>query len=194
MQENQKRKSQPIKNLVTAAMMMALGLVLPFLTGQIPEVGSMMLPMHLPVLLCGLICGWQYGGVVGFVLPLFRYVLFGMPPMPAGVAMAFELATYGAVVGWLYSHARWQCVVSLYRCLIAAMIAGRLVWAAVRVVMTGVAGVPFTWELFLSGALLTAIPGIILQLIVIPAVMVALNRTGLVRFRRGETKADKAGC
>ena len=195
MQENQTRKNQSIKNLVTAAMLMALGLVLPFLTGQIPEVGSMMLPMHLPVLLCGLICGWQYGAVVGFVLPLFRYVLFGMPPiMPTGIAMAFELAAYGAVVGYLYSHARWQCVVSLYRCLIAAMIAGRLVWAAVRVVMTGVAGVPFTWELFLSGALLTAIPGIILQLIVIPAVMVALNRTGLVRFRKGETEADKAGC
>lgn len=192
MQENQ--RGHAVKNLVTAAMMMALGLVLPFLTGQIPEVGSMMLPMHLPVLLCGLICGWQYGGVVGFVLPLFRYMLFGMPPMPMGVAMAFELAAYGAVVGYLYSHARWQCVVSLYRCLIAAMIAGRLVWAAVRVVMTGVAGVPFTWELFLSGALLTAIPGIILQLIVIPAVMVALNRTGLVRFRKGEARTDKAGC
>ena len=191
MQENQ--RGHAVKNLVTAAMMMALGLVLPFLTGQIPEVGSMMLPMHLPVLLCGLICGWQYGGVVGFVLPLFRYMLFGMPPMPVGIAMAFELAAYGAVVGYLYSHARWQCVVSLYRCLIAAMIAGRLVWAAARVVMTGVAGVPFTWELFLSGALLTAIPGIILQLIVIPAVMVALNRTGLVRFRKSE-KADRAGC
>lgn len=69
-----------IWNLVLSAMFMAIGLVLPFFTGQIPQIGSMLLPMHLPVLLCGLICGWQYGGVVGFVLPLLRYVMFGMPP------------------------------------------------------------------------------------------------------------------
>jgi len=176
--------NSPVKNLALAALFMALGLVLPFLTGQIPQIGNMMLPMHLPVMLCGLICGWQYGGVVGFVLPLFRHLLFGMPPMPAGIAMAFELAAYGAVAGFLYARSRWQCVISLYRCLIAAMIAGRLVWAAARVVMTGVSDVPFTWEIFLSGALLTAIPGIILQLLVIPALMVALDRTGLVRFRK----------
>ena len=177
-----------VKNLALSAMFMALGLVLPFLTGQIPQIGNMMLPMHLPVLLCGLICGWQYGGAVGFVLPLFRYVLFGAPPMPMGIAMAFELAAYGAVVGFLYAHSRWQCVVALYRCLILAMIAGRVVWAAARMVLLGVSSVPFTWEIFLSGALLTAIPGIILQLIVIPAVMVALNRTGLVPFHKDTAK------
>lgn len=188
----QKPMNQPVRNLVTAAMLMALGLVLPFFTGQIPQVGAMMLPMHLPVMLCGLICGWQYGAAVGFVLPLLRYVLFGAPPMPAGVAMAFELAAYGGVVGFLYERSRWQCVIALYRCLIAAMIVGRLVWAAARVVMTGVAGVPFTWEIFLSGALLTAIPGIVLQLIVIPAVMVAMDRTGLVRFRR--QSAGQSNC
>ena len=81
-----------IKNLVTAAMLLAVGIVLPFFTGQIPQIGSMLLPMHLPVLVCGLICGWQYGGIVGFILPLLRYALFGMPPMPNGIAMAFELA------------------------------------------------------------------------------------------------------
>ena len=173
-----------IKNMVLAAMFMALGLVLPFLTGQIPQIGNMMLPMHLPVLLCGLVCGWQYGGIVGFVLPLFRYMLFAMPPMPTGIAMAFELATYGAVVGFLYARSRWQCVIALYRCLLAAMIAGRVVWAAARIIMTGVTSVPFTWEIFLSGAFLTAIPGIILQLIVIPAIMVAMDRTGLVPFHK----------
>lgn len=176
---------QYIKNMVLAAMFMALGLVLPLLTGQIPQIGNMMLPMHLPVLLCGLICGWQYGGIVGFVLPLFRYVLFGMPYiMPTGIAMAFELAAYGAVVGFLYARSRWQCVIALYRCLIIAMVAGRVVWAAARLVLMGVAKQPFTWELFLSGALLTAIPGIILQLIVIPAIMVAMDRTGLVPFHK----------
>ena len=91
MQQTKVRRE--IRNLVLAAMFVALGLVLPFLTGQVPQIGNMLLPMHLPVLLCGLICGWQYGGVVGFILPPLRYVMFGMPPIfPTGVAMAFELA------------------------------------------------------------------------------------------------------
>lgn len=175
-------------NMVWAAMFMALGLVLPFMTGQIPQIGSMLLPMHLPVLLCGLICGWQYGAAVGFVLPLLRFALFGMPPIfPTGIAMAFELAAYGLLAGLLYNRAKWRCVVSLYRCLIAAMIGGRLVWGVVRVLLTGVAGNAFTWQMFMAGAFLNAIPGIILQLIAIPVVMVALDRTGMVPF--GENKA-----
>ena len=188
-----KNTKQPTRNFVLAAMFMALGLVLPFLTGQIQQIGNMLLPMHLPVLVCGLICGWQYGAVVGFVLPLLRFVLFGMPPIyPMGVSMAFELAAYGFLVGWLYSHSRWQCIISLYRCLLAAMVGGRLVWGAVRVLLSGVAGQAFTWEMFLSGALLTAIPGIVLQLTLIPALMLALDRTGLVKFRRAEPKEKTA--
>ena len=111
-----KRINQAGKNLVSAAMLLALGLVLPFLTGQIPQIGNMMLPMHLPVLLCGLICGWQYGAMVGFVLPLFRSALFYAPAPPMCYVMAFELAAYGAVVSFLYERSRWQCVVALYRC------------------------------------------------------------------------------
>ena len=188
-----KNARQTTKNFVLAAMFMALGLVLPFLTGQIQQIGNMLLPMHLPVLVCGLICGWQYGAVVGFVLPLLRFVLFGMPPIyPMGISMAFELAAYGFLVGWLYSHSRWQCIISLYRCLLAAMVGGRLVWGAVRVLLSGVAGQAFTWEMFLSGALLTAIPGIVLQLTLIPALMLALDRTGLVKFRRAEPKEKTA--
>jgi len=180
------KKQSPVQTLVTAALMLALGLVLPFFTGQIPQIGGMLCPMHLPVLLCGLLCGWRYGLAVGFILPPLRYALFGMPPIfPTGAAMAFELAAYGFLAGFLYARSRWQCVVALYRCLIAAMLGGRLVWAAVRVVLSGVSGEAFTWQMFLSGAFLTAIPGIILQLVFIPAVMVALDRTGLVRFRRG---------
>lgn len=174
-----------IWNLVLSAMFMAIGLVLPFFTGQIPQIGSMLLPMHLPVLLCGLICGWQYGGVVGFVLPLLRYVMFGMPPIfPTGLAMAFEMAAYGMIAGALYKHSKWQCVVALYRSLLIAMVGGRIVWGAVMVVLSGVSGQAFTWHLFLSGAFLTAIPGIILQMVFIPALMVALDRTGMVRFAR----------
>jgi thiamine transporter ThiT len=86
-------------------MFVALGLILPFFTGQIPKVGSMMLPMHIPVLLCGLICGWKYGLMAGAVLPLLRSALFGMPPLfPTAAAMAFELAAYGFLSGFRCGH------------------------------------------------------------------------------------------
>lgn len=176
----------PIRTLSLAALLLALGFVLPFFTGQIPQVGSMLCPMHLPVLLCGFLCGWRYGLGVGFVLPLLRSALTGAPPMfPAAIAMAFELAAYGFLSGFLYARSRRQGAAALYRCLISAMIGGRIVWAAARVVLSGVSGQAFTWQMFLSGAFLTAIPGILLQLAFIPAVMVALDRSGLLRFRRG---------
>ena len=158
-------KSKNVKNMVLAAMFLALGLVLPFFTGQIPQIGSMLLPMHIPVFLCGLICGWQYGAAVGFVVPLLRSVLFGMPPLfPTALSMAFELLTYGLVVGLLYSRSRWQCVRALYRCLVLAMVAGRAVWGVVQAVLLGLTGSAMTFQIFLAGALLNAIPGIIVQL------------------------------
>ena len=175
--------SKTTKNLTLSAMFLAIGMVLPFLTGQIPQIGNMMLPMHIPVLLCGLICGWQYGAVLGFVLPLLRYLVFGMPVLfPTGIAMAFELMTYGLVIGLVYSRSRWKCIIALYRALISAMIAGRLVWAAAQVILLGVSGSVFTVQMFLAGAFLNAVPGIIIQLVLIPVVMAALGRTGLVHF------------
>ena len=183
------------KKLTLSAMFLAIGMVLPFLTGQIPQIGNMMLPMHIPVLLCGLICGWQYGAVLGFILPLVRYLVFGMPVLfPTGTAMAFELMTYGLVIGLIYSFSRWKCIIALYRALIGAMIAGRIVWAAAQMILLGVSGGAFTMKMFLAGAFFNAVPGIIIQLVLIPTVMVALGRTGLVHFhthRKEEAAEEK---
>lgn len=172
-------KNSNIKNLALAAMFMALGLVLPFFTGQIPQIGKMLLPMHIPVLLCGLICGWKYGLAVGFVTPLLRSVIFGMPILyPMAIGMAFELMTYGFVIGFLYERSHWKCVFALYRCLIIAMLSGRIVWGIAQMVLLGVGQNGFTYQAFIAGAFLDAIPGIIIQLVLIPAVMVLLNKTG----------------
>lgn len=181
MNKNQKT----VRNLTLSAMFLAVGMVLPLLTGQIQQIGNMLLPMHIPVFLCALICGWKYGLPMAFILPLFRSVVFGMPPIyPTALAMAFELATYAFVAGILYEKSRWQCVRALYRCLLAAMVSGRIVWGIVQMVLLGIGGSAFTFQAFIGGALLNAVPGIILQLILVPAVMVALNRTKLVPFRK----------
>ena len=186
-------KKQSLKNMVLAAMFLGLGLVLPFLTGQIKWIGNMLLPMHIPVLLCGLICGWQYGLVIGFILPVMRTMLFGMPPLyPTAVSMSFELAAYGFIIGFLYSHSRWQCVKSLYRCMIIAMLSGRIVWGIAQVLLLGLGDNGFTVHAFVSGAFLNAIPGIILQLILIPSIMVLLNRAKLVPFLNSKQMKEKA--
>lgn len=180
------KKRNPVLDLTLSAMFLAAGLLLPLLTAQIKQIGSMLLPMHIPVIMCGLICGWKYGLGVGFVTPLLRSLIFSRPVIyPDAIAMAFELATYGFVVGLLYGRSRWKCIVSLYRSMIIAMLAGRVVWGAAQVILCGLGGADaFTWELFFAGAFLNAIPGIILQLVFIPAMMLVLNRTGLVKFSR----------
>lgn len=165
-----------VEKLTLSAVFLALGIVLPFLTGQIPAVGNMLLPMHIPVLLCGFVCGWQWGLLTGFVLPIMRSALFSMPPMmPTAMAMAFEMAVYGAVTGLLYQSLT-KNMASVYISLVSAMIAGRLAWGTVSIIFYGIAGKSFGWQFFLGGALLNAVPGIILQLVLIPLVILTLKR------------------
>ena len=170
--------SQYVRKLTYSALCLAMALVLPFLTGQIPEVGSMLCPMHIPALLCGFLCGWPWGLGMGFAAPLLRYVIFGMPPMPTALAMAFELAAYGAVAGLLYRLLPKKSV-NVYVSLVGAMIAGRVVWGAVQYVILGLRGTTFTVSAFLAGAVTTAIPGIILQLVLIPPLVMVLRKTKL---------------
>ena len=168
-----------VRRLTYAAPYLAIALVLPFITGQIPEIGSMLCPMHIPALLCGFLCGWPWGMAVGFIAPLLRSVLFGMPALfPGAVAMAFELAVYGGMAGWLYRALPRKRGIT-YAVLILSMIAGRIVWGAARVILAGLSGSSFTWALFLAGAFTNAIPGIILQLILIPVLVIAMDRAGL---------------
>ena len=165
-----------VQKLVLAAMFMAIGLVLPFITGQIPAIGKMLCPMHLPIMLCGIFCGWQYGLIVGFITPLLRGVLFGMPALiPGGVSMAFELATYAVVIAIVY-RALPKKLLAIYVSLIVSMIAGRIVWGIARLIIAGVVGNAFTASMFIASGITNAIPGIIAQLILIPAIVMASRK------------------
>ena len=172
--------STQLRKLTYSALYMAIALILPFVTGQIPEIGAMLCPMHIPALLCGFMCGWPWGVAVGFISPLLRSVMFGMPAMfPAAIAMAFELAVYGGMAGLLYSRLprkKWM----IYAALLISMIAGRVVWGAVQALLAGLSGNSFTWTLFLTGAVINAIPGIIMQLALIPVLVVTMDTAGLM--------------
>ena len=168
-----------VRKLTYSALCLAMALVLPFLTGQIPEIGSMLCPMHIPALLCGFLCGWPWGLAVGFISPILRSMVFGMPPMFAATSMAFEMAVYGAVAGIMYSvlpKKKWAIYVSL----IVAMILGRIAWGGIQFVLAGLQNTEFTVELFLAGAVTSAIPGIILHLILIPFIVMTLERVNLM--------------
>jgi len=172
-------KTHSLRLLIIAALCLALALVLPFLTGQIREIGNMLCPMHIPILLCGYLAGGVYGAAVGFLAPIVRFLLFGMPPlMPTGLAMAFELATYGFVAGALYRKFPKKTLSAIYVSLLAAMVAGRLVWGIVQFLLAGLQGTSFPFSAFLAGALLNAIPGILLQLVLIPVLVRALKKAG----------------
>ena len=165
-----------VNKLVYASLFLALALVLPFLTGQIPQIGAMLTPMHFPVLLCGYFCGWQWGMAVGFLAPLVRSVLFGMPVMyPMAVCMALELATYAAVSGMLYqSLPQKRCF--LYLSLAVAMISGRLVWGLARFLCAGLDPDAFGLSAFWTGAVGMSIPGILLQLVIVPVLVTVAEK------------------
>lgn len=168
-----------VRKMVSSALYLALALVLPFLTGQIPEIGSMLCPMHLPALLCGFMCGWPWGLAVGLISPLLRSVIFGMPPMfPTAVSMAFEMAVYGAAAGILYRvlpKKSW----SIYVTLLTAMVAGRIVWGGIQFLLAGLRSTEFSLSLFLAGAVTNAIPGIVVQIVLIPILVAAMEKAGL---------------
>ena len=162
--------------IVWSGVFIALGVVLPFLTGQIQSIGNKLLPMHLPVLLCGFVCGAPYGLVVGFVVPLLRSILFGMPPMfPTAVSMAFELCVYGLVTGVLYRRLPKKNSM-IYVSLVGAMIIGRVVAGGVNMVLYGIQGSGYSIQMFMAGMFLNAVPGLILQLVLIPVIIMLLRK------------------
>lgn len=169
-----------IRRLTLTAMFIALGYLLPFLTGQIPQFGTMLGPMHIPALLCGFVCGWQYGLVAGAIMPLLRSATLGMPYIfPNAVAMAFELAAYGCAAGLLY-RALPKHIAFVYVTLVLSMLIGRAVWGlASAVLMMGTENV-FTTQAFLAGAFINAWPGIVLHILVIPPVVLGLRRAKLM--------------
>ena len=163
-------------NLTLAAVCLALCMVLPFLTANIPEIGSALCPMHIPVFLCAFLCGPWWAVSVGVAAPLLRFLLVGMPPVfPTGLAMCFELAAYGMIAGLLYKMLPKKPV-NIYVSLIAAMLGGRVVWGMARVIMSGVSGAGFTWAAFMAGAFTNAVPGIIVHILLIPVIVMALQK------------------
>ncbi|HHU84200.1 MAG TPA: ECF transporter S component [Clostridiales bacterium] len=177
------KKKKSIIKMVLAAFFLALAYVMPFLTGQIQEIGSMLCPMHIPVLLCGFICGWPWGLAVGLIAPLLRSLTLGMPPLfPTAVCMTFELAAYGAIAGLMHKLLPRKKPY-IYASLLIAMLVGRLVWGVAMFACMGINGGSFTFAAFIAGAFTNAIPGIILQIVLIPILVMLLDSPKVLNLR-----------
>ncbi len=171
-----------VTRLVLAAFFLAMALVLPFVTGQIPEIGNMLLPMHIPVMLCGFICGGPWGAAVGFIAPLLRHLIFGMPYAPTCYGMAVELAVYGLTCGLFYKLLPKK-IPYIYVTLIISMLLGRIAWGlSWSLVLTRLFTVPydFTLAYFFTEGFAKALLGIAVQIVIIPAVVIALRKQKLM--------------
>ncbi len=184
------QKKSSLYRMIVTAVLLALGLVLPFLTGQLPTIGKLLSPLHIPALICGLTCGWGWGAALGAILPLLRMVLFGMPAAPAAYPMAFELCTYGLVTGLVYpwlrrtlceKHGASRLVVILAS-MGLAMVLGRLVGGAAKALLLSggvIPGVPLTFVAFVASYFVDTAVGAVVHLVVVPSIVLALEKAHL---------------
>ena len=168
------------RNLVFTALCIAIGLLLPSVFHLFGS-GSQFLPMHLPVLLCGFLCGWPWGAACGLLTPLLSSLLTQMPPIfPTAPAMMLELCTYGILTGIFYRKLH----LNVYLALLGAMLGGRVVSGLANALFMGIAHVPYGFEMFLTASFVTALPGIIIQLVIIPLLALALQKAGFLPSRK----------
>ncbi len=171
-----------VKKITVAAVCLALAMLLPFLTGQIQQLGNALSPMHIPVLLCGFICGAPYGFIIGLISPILRFALFGMPPIfPKGIIMVFELAAYGLSAGLLYKMLPKK-IPNIYVSLILSMLIGRTVAGIAKFVLVTffAPNIPFGWAIFWTDYFVTSLPGIILHIVLIPVIVISLKKAKLI--------------
>ncbi len=167
------------KRLILAGLCIALGIVLPVAFHSVANAGSIFLPMHIPVLLCGLICGWPYGLACGVLAPLLSSLITGMPPMAFLPSMLCELAVYGFVSGLLMRYVKTgKLLADLYISLVGAMLLGRLVLGLLNAVIFR-AG-EYSIAVWTTSAFVTALPGILLQIAIIPVLVFALKKAKLI--------------
>lgn len=164
-----------IRNMVFCALCIALGLVLPMAFHFIPNAGSIFLPMHIPVLLCGLLCGPYFGLLCGFLVPILSSILTGMPPAPILPGMICELAVYGAISGFMARKVKFKNeLASVYVQLLTAMIAGRIVYGILNALVFHAGS--YSMSIFIGTAFVTAFPGIVIQLLFLPSIVMLLNK------------------
>ena len=176
------KKMSPVKKSIITAVCIALCVVLPQAFHAIPNAGSIYCPMHIPVLLCGLICGWQYGLLCGIAGPLVSALITGMPPAAVLPGMLVECAAYGALTGLIMQLVHTKKVYpDLYISLLVAMLGGRIISGIAKALIFSAGS--YSMTAWVTGSFVTSLPGIIVHLVLIPSIVYALMKAKLIPAR-----------
>lgn len=176
------KKMSPVKKSIITAVCIALCVVLPQAFHAIPNAGSIYCPMHIPVLLCGLICGWQYGLLCGIAGPLMSALITGMPPAAVLPGMLVECAVYGALTGLMMQLVHTKKVYpDLYISLLVAMLGGRIISGIAKALIFSAGS--YSMTAWVTGSFVTSLPGIIVHLVLIPSIVYALMKAKLIPAR-----------
>ena len=169
------------KRIILAAACVALCVVLPMAFHSFPGGGNVFLPMHIPVLLCGMICSWPYGLLCGLLGPALSSLLTSMPPAAYLPSMMVECAAYGAVAGLMMCFVRTKkAYLDLYISMVTAMVAGRFIAGVVKALILAPGTPMFAW---VTTSLIEGLPGIAIQLVLLPTLVYALMRAKLLPRR-----------
>lgn len=161
------------RKIVISGLLISIGVLLPIVFHSMSMGGQVFLPMHIPVLIAGMLLGPLYGGVVGVITPILSSFFTGMPPtFPMLPIMIFELGTYGLTSGYFSKVFPKK----IYMSLVAAMFDGRISAGLVVFVLSRFFGANIKPLIFLKGAIITGLPGMLIQLIVIPPIVIALKK------------------
>lgn len=176
------KKMSPVKKSIITAVCIALCVVLPQAFHAIPNAGSIYCPMHIPMLLCGLICGWQYGLLCGIAGPLVSALITGMPPAAVLPGMLVECAAYGALTGLMMQLVHTKKVYpDLYISLLVAMLGGRIISGIAKALIFSAGS--YSMTAWVTGSFVTSLPGIIVHLVLIPSIVYALMKAKLIPAR-----------
>ena len=167
------------REIVTAGLFIALGYVLPMIFHVFSMGGPAFLPMHLPILLAGLVLSPQSALLVGVITPILSSLLTGMPTLyPMLPIMIFELATYGFIIAICYR----KYELGYYKSLFIAIFAGRIVAGLVVTFLALGFGLPMSPTPYILGAIVTGLPGIVIQLLAVPALAKLLDVIGFQTY------------
>lgn len=171
------------KQVVTSGLLVAIGLTLPIIFHSFAMGGPVFLPMHIPVLLGGFLLSPLYALLVGMLTPLLSSILTGMPPFfPGAIQMTFELGVYGFFISLLYQRYKLR----IYPSLLASMLLGRFTAGIVNyILLTQFLAKAFSINFFITAAFVTALPGIIIQLIAIPVLVKLLEHANILQHSKG---------
>lgn len=176
------KKMSNVKKSIITAVCIALCYVIPLMFHGIQNAGSIFCPMHIPVFICGLICGWQYGLLCGIAGPALSSALSSMPPVAILPSMMVELAVYGTVAGLMMKLVRTKSTYAdLYISLIVAIVCGRVLAGLAKALIF--ARGSYSMSAWIAGSVVTSWPGTVIQLVFIPTIVFALMKSHLIPER-----------